>query len=119
LNSRLECIRRLKRKGWRVRLCIDPMIAVSNWREVYQDFATRIHEKLADSPPDEISIGVFRVNWEFLQNMRKRRSTSALLHYPYAQRAGVGSYAPELEDEMKSFFRQQLVTLIPEDRIFI
>jgi len=53
---RLDAAAELKRRGWRIRLRLDPMLPCSNWREAYLPTVKRI----AEIQPERVTLGSLR-----------------------------------------------------------
>ena len=42
-NARLAAVQQAISNGWSIRLCFDPVIAVPNWRKIYQEYICKIN----------------------------------------------------------------------------
>ena len=47
LIKRLKAVQKAIRKGWRVRLCFDPIILYSGWEKDYLDFLNQIKSEIS------------------------------------------------------------------------
>lgn len=118
LRARLAALEQALADGWQVRVCLDPILHVEHWQDVYrecieQTFAVIPAEKIRD-----MSIGTFRISRDYLKKMRKERLDSVLLHDHYECREGVYSYSVEMTAMLLSFVNEQLLRHVPQHRIF-
>ena len=116
-SARLNAARLAMRSGWRVRICIDPILYIKNWEEIYSRFIRVLFEELDPSGIENISIGPFRMGRDFLKRARKVRSDSGILHYPFVLSDGVYSYPREVSEEMASFMIGCLEQFLPAEKI--
>ena len=118
LSARLKSIREALDDGWKVRICFDPLLHIDNWRNIYGDL---VNQTFAEIPADkitDISIGVFRIPKDYLKNMRKQRTDSPLVHYPYVSKEGVMSYPQEIGQQLVSFVYGAVRRHVPPEKIF-
>ncbi|MCB1156299.1 MAG: hypothetical protein H7A25_03500 [Leptospiraceae bacterium] len=116
LKKRLESIRQAVETGWKVRLCFDPVIYVPDWKKIYSEM---IIETLSTLPSDklvDVSLGVFRVNSEYLRNMKEVNS-SKILFFPFEKREGFSSYPQELQDTMMNYLKEIVLRFIPPEKL--
>ena len=92
LKARLESIERAIQAGWNVRICIDPILRVHDWKSMYEELAEQIKEKIPMKLLYGISAGVFRLPKKSLKVMRSRNPQSSLLAYPYTLTSTGWSY---------------------------
>jgi len=119
LNARLSSLEEAIADGWKVRLCFDPLLLVPNWQQEYESMVQEVFNRLPVSGLRDISIGVFRMNSGYLSNIRKQRSDSTLIYYPYQKKDGTSTYSPsqmkELEDHVSGLVKQYM----PEESIIV
>ena len=97
-GARLKAIQAVSAHGWPVRICLDPIIPVENWREEYHDLLSEIAATLEPAQITEMSLGTFRLNSGYFKQMKKHRPDSRLLHQRYEDNEGVVSL-PKAEEE--------------------
>ncbi|RHX82198.1 SPL family radical SAM protein [Leptospira yasudae] len=117
LSSRLKNIKEALNAGWQVRLCLDPILNVPHWREIYPDFVRKIFAEIPGEKLREVSLGVFRMNSDYFKNSKKRRPDSYLFYLPMDNHAGVKSYPEELEREMFSIVEKELESFVVREKI--
>ncbi len=101
--ARMKSMTEAIEKGWRVRLCLDPLLFLPEWKEVYSEFIQTLKAEVPLDKIPEICLGVFRINADFLQKMRSENENSALLWYPFNISNRVASYGDKQEQTMKEF----------------
>lgn len=119
LKSRLACVGTAAGKGFRVRLCFDPLIYFAGWEEEYQAMLTEVFDKLAPEQIMDVSIGVFRIPQDYLKRMRNQSKTSSITHFPYVNDKGVYHYGKELTDHLITFVYEKIQDKIPRNKIFL
>lgn len=115
LEKRLEAMKACHEKGFKVRVCFDPMIYYKDWKEDYGNLVEQVFSLI---DPFDVSIGVFRISTEYLKLMRKRRGNTAAVAFPFVSEKGVSHYG-EVSEEMISYMKDKVSQYIGSDRIFI
>ncbi|XDD54777.1 radical SAM protein [Leptospira sp. WS4.C2] len=98
LQARLKSINHAIRDGWKVRICIDPILRVPNWQTHYQSLADTLGKELKTEGLADISIGGFRMNIDFLKRMVDVRKDSSILFHAFEKKDKIVSYS-KLETE--------------------
>ncbi len=119
LRHRVRAAAEAMRDGWRVRICIDPILRVPDWEKVYPDFIDELAGHLNLANIQDFSLGVFRINKDYLKNMKRRAAPSELLHYPYENNNGLSSYPKPQRDDMTALVRECLLRHVGAERIFV
>jgi spore photoproduct lyase len=117
LAARLTAARAALDHGWRVRLVFDPILWSPTWREEYGELIQEVGRNLPWERIEDVTVGVFRMNGEFFKNLKRLRPAAAV-EYGTLQvnTAGIASYPPALEAEMREFMVTCLRGLTP--RVF-
>lgn len=118
LHRRLAALRAALEQGWRVEVCIDPVLRVPDWRAVYTRFAEILAAELPWSGIERLEIGVFRISSTYFKRMQQRPGTD-LLHYPYEHANNAVSYQKEEREELTEFVRSLLAPMISQEQVFI
>jgi spore photoproduct lyase len=118
LSRRLEALNAAVRAGWRVSVCVDPILQIGGWREIYRSFATRLRESVPWEAVERLELGVFRVSPAYFKRMRRRPGTD-LLHYPYEHANNAVSYNKDERSCLVNFLRDELAETLSEDQIYI
>ncbi len=85
LKSRIKAVQLAIKYGWRVRLCFDPIIFIDNWFEIYSEFILMIFNEIDANKIEDITIGVFRMNKDYFNRIRKRDPKSDIYFQDYVQ----------------------------------
>lgn len=117
LMVRIKALKKVLDKGWRVRVCFDPVLAVPGWKAYYSGMIRTMATEIQFGQLDSFSVGVFRMNRQFLKNMQGNRSDSPLLFDTYVLENDVYSYADDLQKEMYSFIKAELETYCQDLKI--
>jgi len=115
--SRLRAVKAALEDGWSVRICFDPVLRVDNWREHYGSMIDNIAAEIPLEQIRDFSVGVFRMSSHFLREMRKQRSDTELLYYPYETKDGVVTYPDEPKNELEHFVFEQLSEKVNPEKI--
>jgi spore photoproduct lyase len=118
LKARLEAIKIAIASGWKVRICVDPILRVNNWRKLYAEMIEEIRDAIDMRKIYDFSLGVFRMNWEYLQRIHKERCDSDILYYPFTVENQVCSYKGEAVNEMTNFVRKCILAKMPDTTVF-
>ncbi len=118
LPLRLKALQAAKQNGFSVRLCFDPMIFHSGWKNSYSTLVDNVFSAISADDLFDVSIGVFRISTDYLKNMRKKRPDSAIVQYPYITENGVSHYGT-LSEEMVHYLQNLLLPHLPAEKIFI
>ena len=117
LDARIKAVNTAIQNGSIVRLCLDPMIYVKNYQEIYSTFYHKLFTEIESDQIFDLSIGVFRISSDYLKSMRKKRHC-AITTYPYENIDGMCSYEQKKSDEMLNFARLELSKYISSDKIY-
>ena len=117
LRSRLQAVKKALKDGWPVRLCFDPLLRVPNWREHYGGMIDKTADEISLHEIRDFSVGVFRMSSHFLREMRKQRSDTELLYYPYETKNGVVTYPDEAKNEMEHYVLERLSKKVNPEKI--
>lgn len=118
-DSRIAAARQACADGWRIRLCLEPVLYMPQWREIYGEFIEKIFQNIQNTAVMDISLGEFRVSAEYLKIMRKQRPDSAVLFYPYTVQNGVCRYDEALSDKMLEFIKTLLLKYVEKEKIYV
>ena len=105
--------------GWRIRLCLEPLLYIQGWQDIYGALIRRIFEIVPPHAVTDMSVGEFRVSVQYLKTMRRQRPGSADLFYPYTADRGVYHYDRKLSESMLSFVTEELKKYISKQQIYL
>lgn len=119
LSERINSIKSAINKGWKIRLCFDPILYIPHWEMRYKNLIEEVFNEINSNCIQDVSLGVFRVSKDYLKKMRKQRQDSLVLNYPYETEGGISSYSKDLRDKMLKYVYTLVKQYIPEDRIYV
>lgn len=111
LSARIKAIKIAVDKGWKVRLCLDPLINTNDFNEVYSKFIVDLSNSLDLNLLNNIYIGCFRLNKTFLKRMQEKRKSKLFIPewQNYELNSEIYSYKSEVEVKMKDFVFNELI----------
>ncbi|PGH20946.1 spore photoproduct lyase [Fusobacterium polymorphum] len=118
-KNRVNAIKELQEKGWKVRICIDPLIYSDNFEENYSQMIEYLFNEIDKEKVIDISIGVFRISKEYLKKMRNQNQNSEILYYPFECIDGVYTYSDKIKSYMINFIKEQFLKYININKIYI
>ncbi|MFC2422664.1 MAG: spore photoproduct lyase family protein [Fusobacterium polymorphum] len=118
-ENRVKAIKELQEKGWKVRICIDPLIYSDNFEKNYSQMIEYLFNEIDKEKVIDISIGVFRISKEYLKKMRNQNQNSEILYYPFECIDGVYTYSDKTKSYMINFIKKQFLKYININKIYI
>ena len=118
-KNRVKAIKELQEKGWKVRICIDPLIYSDNFEKNYSQMIEYLFNEIDKEKVIDVSIGVFRISKEYLKKMRNQNQNSEILYYPFECIDGVYTYSDKTKSYMINFIKEQFLKYIDEKKIYI
>jgi spore photoproduct lyase len=112
-SHRIEAMRKLGERGWKLGLRLDPLIYHSNFKEQYQKLVKDIFSEIRVEWLHSVSLGVFRLPKHMYDTMFHLYPDEKLFAGPVEERGGMMSYREALADEMTEFCTTELLRYIP------
>lgn len=119
VSRRIKAVKQAIEKGWKVRLCLDPVIKIPDWELVYSEFIQRICSEIPAEGIRDITVGTFRMGRDFFKRARKRLPASDLYYQNYEDRGAVISLPQNESAEIAETIKGQLTEFINEERIAV
>ncbi len=119
LARRLKAVKEAIAKGWKVRLCLDPVIPIPDWEHVYAEFIQMISKEIPAEGIRDITVGTFRMGRDFFKRARKRLPPSDVYYQDYEDRDGVISLPKNESAAIAEKIKGQLTDIIDENKISI
>lgn len=119
LMQRLALAKAAVRAGFKARLCFDPMIYVSNWKEIYGRMLDQVREEIDLSSIMDFSVGSFRISDAYLKQMRRVLPDSPAVQFPFMKKDGTYQYPDSIAEEMEAYLVNQLSEYVPREKIFL
>lgn len=119
LEQRISCMKKALNKGFKVRICFDPLIFSKDWLSSFSEMVEKTFSEIPAERILDVGLGVFRISRDYLKRMRKNRPDSAITQYPYEYDNGVYHYGRKLSDSMISSACAIAGKYVPQDKIYI
>jgi spore photoproduct lyase len=116
-EQRIQAIKQCINRGWPVRLCFDPVLRIKNWEEVYVTFFNEVFKCLPAEKIRDVSLGVFRMNPDFFKRIKKQRTDSDILYYPFETDRSFVSYPSDERIYMIETLKEVLMNFLPAEKI--
>ena len=117
LERRLSAIQLAISKGWKIRLCFDPVLIYKNWEKDYSDLLDKIIYSVAKNKIYDITVGVFRMGQDYFQRVRKSRPKSIEYYKNYVEENKIMTVSQEQKDAVRTLFTKKLKDYISKDKI--
>ena len=117
LKSRLTAVKTAIKNGWRVRLCFDPIIIIDNYKEIYGKFINEVFNDIDSSKLDDVTIGVFRMNKDYFNRIRRREPKSDIFFQNYITEDNTVMPEHRLRTDAVNFIEKNLSEFIPKTKI--
>ncbi len=118
LNQRLKHIELALCDGWKTRLCFDPILHVNNWKEIYSNFVDLVFSQISSEKIYDISLGTFRINADYLKKMKRLRTDSDILYYPFERSEQLKVYPESKVKEMIEFVTDKISQFYQKEKIY-
>jgi spore photoproduct lyase len=115
LDARINAINKLLEKGYKVRICFDPMLHIKDYINVYQDFFSYLKNNIDFSKIYDISVGTFRISQNYFKKLKKNCSNNDIINYPYNLCNQYYGYDKTIENELIDL----CVNNFKENKLFI
>ena len=118
LKMRLKAMNEAASLGWRMTLCIDPILNLPGAADTYRQFIDQLAGDVPWEAIGRVELGVFRVSSAYFKRMLNRPGTD-LLHYPYEHASKVVSYNKKEREDLVKVVQSGLLAIISKEKIFI
>ena len=116
LSKRLSAINEAIKLGWKVRLCVDPIIHTDDFETLYPPLIETIFERIDPNAIEHLTLGSFRMSQSHLRSLKKLRR-SDIAFYPYAVKDEMATYPETLETAILEKMLAKATHFIPIQRI--
>ncbi|MBU0633323.1 radical SAM protein [bacterium] len=116
LEKRLRSIKEAIDAGWKVRVCIDPVIYNEEFHELYPPLIDKLFNTIEPEKLFQLTLGSFRMSSTHLKRIKKLRR-SDIAFYPYEIKDNIVSYSKEIEQNILETMIERATNYIPRTRI--
>ena len=118
VTKRIDAIRELQKRGWRVGLRFDPMIHHHEFEAQYATLFSQIFGRIDVAAVHSVTLGAFRMPKGFYRTLVKHYPEERLLAGPLGETSGVVSYARGLERDMMAYCQDLLLRYVPNEIVY-
>jgi spore photoproduct lyase len=118
VQRRLDALKKIQDKGWKIGLRFDPMIYQKDYRPQYETLFEAVFEQIDPALLHSVNLGVFRLPDNFFKKLRNLYPDEILFASPMESTRGMMAYKQEIEEEMTQYCQEQLLRYIPSDKYF-
>jgi spore photoproduct lyase len=119
LTARLRAARQAIERGWKIRLCFDPVLRVKDWDKVYPEFIGQVFSQLPVAGIRDVSLGVFRINSQYFKRLRNVRIESEIISYPFERAGQIFTYSKKEQEEMLERLSAETARYLPNEKIVL
>ncbi len=117
LARRIKAVKSAIERGWKVRLCFDPVLVYPGWEEDYNELLQQVKSEIDRDGIFDITVGVFRMGQDYFNRIRKSKPESKVYYQNYENEGGVVTISQSDRKDVEYFIRQNLAGFIPEYQI--
>ncbi len=118
LKQRLKVMKELAKRGWKIGLRFDPLIAIDQAKEKYSAFFAEVFEDLPEQAVHSACFGLFRLPKKMFQKAKKSLPKEKLFHSPLLVEAKLVSYEQAYATELLEFTEKALKSYLPQEKLF-
>jgi spore photoproduct lyase len=116
LQKRLSSIKEAINAGWKVRVCIDPVIYNEEFNELYPPLIDELLSQIDADKLFQLTLGSFRMSSVHLKKIKKLRR-SDIAFYPYEVKDNIVSYGKTIEQNILHVMLEKATQYINKERI--
>ena len=118
LSKRIDALKTLQERGWKIGLRFDPLLYADNFETLYGEMFDQVFNSLDMSSVHSVSLGVFRLPKGFHKQLIKLYPDARILAAPMSLHSNMVSYPEETETRMREFCMSKLLTAISSEQFF-
>jgi len=118
LEKRLKAASEAINAGWRVRLCIDPVIYTERFDILYPELIDTLFATINPDAIEHLTLGSFRMSQSHLRSIKKLRR-SDVAFYPYDVHDDMATYPKAIETHILDTLLIKATEYLPSERIRI
>jgi len=118
LKSRIKAVKTAIDRGFKVRICFDPIFVDPGINEDYEPFYRHIFTEIDPDRILDVGYGFFRMSRDFFRRIEKIRSSSLLYAQEYPINDGVVSYPAHVMERIRTEHIDILAEYIKKEKIF-
>lgn len=116
LQQRLRAIKKLSDQGWRVRVCMDPIIYSSDFIAIYPPLIDELFSVIEPERLEHLTLGGFRMSQSHLRSLKKL-ARDDIAFFPYEIEDNMVGYPSQLEDFILGVMEKKAKEYLDDKRI--
>lgn len=116
LEKRLSAVHEAIKLGWKVRLCIDPVIYTDAFDTLYLELIGTIFATIDPESIEHLTLGSFRMSQSHLRALKKLRR-SDVAFFPYTVKDEMATYPEAIESYILETLLAKVTQYLPLKRI--
>ncbi len=118
LESRIKAIKTAMEKGFKVRICFDPVFAHPDMGDVYKRFFEYVFTQIDPDGLSDVGYGFFRMSRDYFKRIEKIRTNSLLFAEEYCIKDDIISYPESITEKIRNEHFEILTKYIKKEKIF-
>lgn len=118
LDKRVNAMKKLQDKNWKIGLRLDPIIYSPSLQSDYDELLQRIFSSIDAARIHSVSYGMFRLPKPFFKKMVRLYPEEKLFSMPLTEQESQVSFAKEIEAESHHLVHSALLNYIDDDLIY-
>ncbi len=115
-EKRLNAVREAISLGWKVRLCIDPVIYTDPFDTLYPKLIETIFATIDPNTIEHLTLGSFRMSQSHLRSLKKL-CRSDVAFYPYTVSDEMATYPEKIEMHILETLLAKALQYLPQERV--
>lgn len=118
VSSRIQAMKRLSEKGWKLGIRLDPIIDCNDFEKLYQSLISEIFANVTIGSIHSVSLGPFRLPDPFFKRMEKLYPKEPLFASNLEKRGRSVSYPKEIEEHRIRICKRFILQHLPPEKLF-
>ena len=118
IEKRLQGMKLLAEKGWKVGPRFDPLIHGANWELLYTDLFERVFEAIPQNAIHSVSYGPLRFPQSMFRDIFKLYPEEKLFSGPLTEKDRIVAYNEEIERKMAEFCHSMFTKYVSDSIVF-
>ena len=118
-TKRIAALKSAMDKGWKVRLCFDPVLTVENWQDIYMDFFSSVFQNIDGEKLYDITLGVFRMNKDYFKRIKRREPKSDIFYSNYSIEHNTVAQPKEVRLDVLGYLKKELSKYIRIEKVLV
>jgi len=118
VKKRIDSMKKLAKKGWKIGLRFDPIIPACNFSKIYEDLFKNIASNVPEENIHSISFGMMRFPKKMFKKMIKEYPNKKITSLNFKNNNGIYSYSKEVQKKLENIIVGKLKKYMKNIPIF-